>query len=364
MAGFVFVLGSGPVDAGNGVTGPEYFVDVQLKNGDTTLGSKKMLWDPGSTGTSFSKSDAKDLGLLDANFDPTASLLMPNVKGEGTNANNQDVGGYSVSIGLSVDVVGKDKDGHDLGGHVQTPEKKSVVYIPGKPAAGANDANTLLGTNIIAELPKEERKPDGSVSYTVVPPPADPKQTIDIKQRSNNFRLYNPATGETVVDPLISNALWSIEGARIGAATADFVYTGSPVSIISQALENAILAPQIGTFDLFNTLPNIYQNLHNEGFVGPADPGPFQVVSLPELSLPAESGGFIDFLNVPVLVNPASFGPDNIFGTNVFANAGVSVFEDFSTGQIRLVPEPSTIALLGAGLAGLAWICRRPRVTV
>ena len=341
-----------------GVVGPTYFVDITLKNGNTTLGSKKLQWDPGASGTPLSRADAKMLGLLNAQDNPVAALNDPKVKVQTENANGKVEPGVVGSIPLTVSVVGKDKAGKDNGATVTTPDKKVVIY----PSKGAADVSSLLGTNIIAELPQEKRTPDGGISYTA-PPKPNPAKTVPLKSL-NLINLYDQNTGTPVQNPIVGNSLLGIQNATAAgmtlSTTTDLVYDpGSPVMIISQALASELDATPAGTFDLFSTDPGTYANLSFEGFLGSPSASPLSVLILSSLSLPTESGGMLDFFNVPVLVNPVSSVTYNIFGSNVFSNANLNVYDDFAGGLVQLepVPEPASLVMSGVGLLVLVgWV--------
>ena len=69
----------------------------------------------------------------------------------------------------------------------------------------------------------------------------------------------------------------------------------------------------------------------------------------------------MSFNDVLALENPTSALTDNLVGTNVFANAGLTVFDDFSVGSVQVeAPEPPTLLLLLAAV-GLISVGRRFR---
>jgi hypothetical protein len=343
-----------------GAVGPKYFVNMTAVNPNTdlTLGTVKMLFDTGASGTTLSREDAQALGFLDAAGNPVGALDS----GERTvarNANNQIAGRFAISIGLRLSITGKDKNGMDTGNAVFPTDEKNVVY----PLAGQPNVSTLFGTNVIKELPQEQRTPDGGLKYTSAVP-FDPRMTIDLASHTPNF--YDPITGQPLTNPLVANTLPAIQNTVVGGPAnttmANWVYdTGSPYTIISQSLANSIQAPAVGTFDLFGSDPSTFANLSLEGFLGGTNPGPLTIVDLSSLLLPTESGGPLGFSNVFALVNPVSSVTNNLFGTNVFSNAGLTAIEDFAAGRVEVVPEPGSSGMLacGAGVSLLAW--RRAR---
>ncbi len=349
----LIVASTARADPPAGAIGPEYFVDITLKNGGIQVGTAKIKWDPGAGGTPISRADATSWGLLDANGDPVPNLFSGEKLG-GKNANQQKSGPYAISIGLDVSVVGKDKNGKDLGKTVVTPEKKNVAY----PEKGVTDIKSLLGTNIIKELPKEEKRtPEGDISYGDVPPPPDPKNTIPLHSFFVNF--YDFDTGLPEDNPLIANTLMGIVGSTVSSQseteTADFVYVGSAYTIISQSLANALGAQAVGNFDMFDQDPETFSDLNLEGFLGTSIHDPFDIVELESLSLPTDSGEPLKFPNVFALVNPFPSVTANLFGTNVFAASNLTVFDDFIDGKVQVfpVPEPKTWVLIILGFGGL-----------
>jgi len=347
----------GTLDDDAAIFGPKYFINLTLKNGDTNLGTKKAKFDTGSNISLISRADAKMLGLLDNNDNPT-DALSSGVGTGGKDAEGKVVVQHVASITLTAMVQGKDKDGKDVGDVVTTPEKKSVSY----PLKGVNDTQNLLGTNIIKELPQEKRTPDGTISFEA-PPSPNPKKKVDLEHFRMN--VYDTATGLAVTDPLLANTNLLLRNAITASSTralsANFFYvTGSPYTIISQSLASSLGLSPIRTFDLFNADAETFNGLALEGFLGSSDPGLLGVVILTSLQLPTESGDFLTFGNVPVLVNPFSSVTENIFGTNVFANANMTVFEDLAAGtvQVESVPEPASVVLAAGALAVFAIIRR------
>lgn len=349
--------GAGAQQPPPGLVGPKYFVNMTAfnLNTDMTLGTVKMLFDTGASGTVLARADAQALGLLDNAGDPVPALDSGFRIGA-NNANQQNAGRFAASIGLRLSITGKDRNGMDVGNAVFPADEKNLAY----PLANSPNVNSLFGTNVIKELPTEMRSPDGTLQYASAAP-FDPRTTIDLASRTPNF--FDLSTGQPVSNPLVANTLPVIENTVVSgpanSTTASWVYdTGSPYTIISQALASSLGAQTIGTYDLFGSDPSTFANLSMEGFLGGTNPGPLNVVELSSLLLPTESGGTEAFTDVLALVNPVSSVTDNLFGTNVFATAGLSVIEDFADGRVELVPEPASLALLACG-AGAAWLARR-----
>jgi hypothetical protein len=203
-------------------------------NTDMTLGTAKLLFDTGSVVTSLSRADAQSMGLLNAAGNPVASLysgVLGAVKG---------VPGYAISIGLRLSITGKNAAGTDIGNRVFPLDEKNVVYPF---AAGIPDVPTVLGTNVIKELPPEQRTPSGDLRYAVALP-ADPNRTIALGSLAQQ-NFTDVATGQPINNPLIAGALPVIQNATVGSPTnamaANLVNdTGSPYTIISQALASAL----------------------------------------------------------------------------------------------------------------------------
>ena len=101
------------------------------------------------------------------------------------------------------------------------------------------------------------------------------------------------------------------------------------------------------------TAPATASHIH-----GPAAPGVNAPVLFPLAGMPAATAGAVP--QQVFGITPAQVA--QLFAGQFYFNVHTSIFPGGEIrGQITLVPEPSTLALTGMGLAASAWFLRRRR---
>lgn len=334
-----------------GLTGPDSHANVQLKDGADVLppggatATKKLVVDTGARGTTLSRADAKQLGLLKAD-DTDNGFAAGDVK-IGTAVVGAPEPTAHFSKLLSIMAKGKKADGTtDNDAAFKDAPNKRVVY----PKKNEPDLESLLGTNFVSNLGTTRLtiNPDGAASFFDAPPPVVPVRAIRLVEE-----ILTPELVGAGLDPRRI-----VEGITLNDTVAAdfFLVTGSPFTIISESLQLSLGLSAIGDFDLFNDAPDIFDRLMIDGFFGATDPGLFDIVSIDSFAVPTEGGIDLIFEDVPVLVNPFEIN-QNIYGTNILFRDGLPTVVDYINNQVHVgvseVPEPSILLIFSIGLLGM-----------